>query len=631
LIFLASQYCRRAFVAAQTLGLAAGLSSALPLAVRAESAASPFLNRSAQPSEKKESPSQTQPTDAQNPPAAPENNEESILVPFPEEESTETPPAPRLQRPPGAPPPPGRIEVRKFRQLRWSPGGRHFRSQGSVQIFYRDPTNPQDKGTTLTASDVEADADTGQVEARGGARLERTEGVITGDQIQYNFYSHVGYITNAVAETAYFRMRGKRIATQADGSYVVEEGVFTTCIRAHPDYQIRARRLTISPNRYVAARNITFYAGPTPLISLPSLRRDLARQEHAPVPTPGYSKSEGVTLRLHDTPIVQPHQTLDYEIRANLRRLPSGFLLYQSDLTRDVRTALPPTGLLPTLQDPLRGYLEQLSPQTYQEYPASQYQETLEPRATFFATLQAKQPVYNRVRTDLLVSRFPEVGVRFTNILGRRQPPPPTGFAGEAQTPASPPAESPAVALLRVPGAPFLLDVTASLGELHETPTGITNGRFSLRADAATQPMRLGRNLVWRAGLTNWFNLYGRGSAYDLLSPEVELDYLPSRTTLLGLAYRYALDAGSTPFAFDRLDVRQELRLRAQAGSLWAFGIQTKYDLERARAYDTELALVRNFDCMQIGVAYRFRSQSLSIIFNLLPATPHRERPLLSQ
>ena len=40
----------------------------------------------------------------------------------------------------------------------------------------------------------------------------------------------------------------------------------------------------------------------------------------------------------------------------------------------------------------------------------------------------------------------------------------------------------------------------------------------------------------------------------------------PTRTTRLGIGYRFSNDTGRTPFTFDRLDVRQELRLLFQTG-----------------------------------------------------------------
>ena len=101
---------------------------------------------------------------------------------------------------------------------------------------------------------------------------------------------------------------------------------------------------------------------------------------------------------------------------------------------------------------------------------------------------------------------------------------------------------------------------------------------------------------------------------------------MPTQTSLFGIAYRYLTDAGATPFLYDRRDLRHELRLRYQVGGPWAFGIIERYDLEMLRGYDTEVAVVRNFDCMQVGVSYRSLQQSVNLIFNILPGRSDKAR-----
>ncbi|MCS6776600.1 MAG: hypothetical protein RMJ43_15885 [Chloroherpetonaceae bacterium] len=500
----------------------------------------------------------------------------------------------------------------RFHRLRWSPQGQSFAAEGPVRVVYRDTGNG--KTATLTARNVQYNAQTGVVSASGGILLEREEGQFAGQSIEYNFRTDAGRVTGALLLSPFFRMQGDRIERREDGTYVVENGYFTTCENQRPDYRIRAGRLTVSPDRFVAARNITFYTGGTPLISLPSFRRNLRTTTPPPIPRAAFTKVEGIVVRQVGSPISRPDETFDFDLRVNLRRLPAGFLIYQKDLTRGATVPLPPFGLLYTLEDPLRGFLEQLSPPAYPEYGATRYQEAREPRATFFASVQNSQFIYNRRRSDLLVSRFPEVGVRWTNLLGRRAP--------AAETPVS----STDASFVRRPTSegPFTLDLSAALGALSEAPTGASAGRLALRTSLASHPLLLSKQLSLRLGATHWMNLYTSGRIYHLFSPEVDLHYLPARTTFLSAGYRYATEAGATPFVFDRQDVRHELRLRAQFGGPWAFGVTTRYDLERARAYDTEFAVLRNLDCLQVGFGYRARAQQFGIIFNLLPPTPDR-------
>ena len=232
--------------------------------------------------------------------------------------------------------------------------------------------------------------------------------------------------------------------------------------------------------------------------------------------------------------------------------------------------------------------------------------------------------VYNRHYTDLTLTRA-ELAVRFINVLGNlgsRE----TSRLAETDNPPTRLLGSTEEVLQRVPNAPFLLDLNFVVSEIHEMPTNVTAGRFSFHSQAASQPLILGRRLSLRAGLSNWLHAYTTGTLHDLTSPEIAMDYVPTRTSRVGVAYRYVSTVGKTPFEFDARDIRNELRLQYQVSGPWAFGVVSKIDLDHSRAYDTEVAVLRNFDCMQVGINYRVRTQSFNIIFNLLPPTADRAR-----
>ena len=300
-----------------------------------------------------------------------------------------------------------------------------------------------------------------------------------------------------------------------------------------------------------------------------------------------------------------------------------GFFAYRQDLQRTPPGLLPPLNRAADLTDPLRGILEQLSPPTFEDYTEGRYPVELGPRITLFGALQSRQRVTNRNRYDLLLSRFPEIGVNFANLLGHT----PDAAAISKNAAALGANETRADSILkRIPNAPFLLDASVSYANVFESPTRVNTSRFATRLNLASQPILVGRRLSARFAVTNFLNYYGTGTLYDMLAPEADLNYVPTRTSLLGVGYRYATDSGRTPFAFDRRDVTQQLRLRYQVGGPLAFGIQAGYDLRTFHNYETQIAVVRNFDCMQLGFSYQFRAQSFNIIFNFTPPTANRER-----
>ena len=521
----------------------------------------------------------------------------------------------------------GPVRVEKFRRLHWSPDANTLHADGPVTIVYTDPVTKID--TVLVANDLDYDGATSRVRAPGVATLTRPDGRFQGTNIDFNLVTYAGRIENAIVASDYFRMNGDVIEKLPDGSYRLTNGDFTTCIRGTPDYRFHVKDLTFQPDQYIKAHSVRLFLGNVGLPAIPFLRKSLTSGSSFPLPTPGYNKSDGFSLRFQNALVERPYETLDLDLRVNVKRLPTGFLFFQHDLGGTPYKSSPPRILLPTLGDPLSGFLELTNPPTYREYSESHYGPISEPRTTLFASIQNQLFVYNRRRTDLNVTRIPEVGIQFLNILGRPFPQNQDGSSPDSTIPDARKIGIGAAARFRTPNAPALLNVTAGIGQFLENPTKVSSARLGIRANLATQPLLLGRRLSFRAGVSEFLNFYSKGSIYHMIAPEVELDLAPTRDSLFNVGYRYVTDNGRTPFAFDQRDIRHELRLQYQVGGPWAFGVVSKIDLERSRAYDGEIAIARNFDCMQVGVVYRLRSQSFNILFSLLPPRRDQQRPLM--
>ena len=498
-----------------------------------------------------------------------------------------------------------------------------FTSDGSFttdgQITYTDPLTGEE--TILTADTLKYEAVNRRIMASGHVLLRRADGTFTGSEVILDVNSRSGTIKNAQIESDYFQMRGELIEARADGSYVLTNGEFTTCVHGRPDYKIRVRQAIIDPKKYIKAKRVKLFLGNFALPTLPSFSRNLTKGSSIALPFPTYSRNEGIGFRIQDTPLDEARRSIDYDLRVNFREPPTGFISYQADIGQTPPNATSPRVQLPTLSDPLSGLLERIKAPTYQEYTESHYNEVSQRRISFYLTLQNEQFAYNRRRSDLSISRLPEAGLQFQNILGHRSPAKNNTSNSQSDQPELTSGEA---LRLKIPNAPALLNITASAGYFHEFPTDVEHGRFSIRTNLASQPVILGKRLGLRFGVSDFLNAYSNGSLYHLFSPEVELDYTPTQTSIFNLAYRYALDNGKTPFQFDRRDIRNEVRLQYQVTGPWGFGIVSKWDVDRSRAYDTELSVVRNFDCLRVGVAYRARSQSINVIFNFLP--PRRDR-----
>ncbi|MCW3054288.1 MAG: hypothetical protein JWN14_3458 [Chthonomonadales bacterium] len=519
----------------------------------------------------------------------------------------------------------GPIDIDQFRTWNWNTDTNLFHFAGTVRIRYADPQTSIP--TVLEAETVDYNLATGELKAIGNFtdilhpvpfRLTREDAGFTGRELTLNLKDGNGILTHGDLQTDLYHLTGERIEIR-DGIYLVTHGSFTTCVRRHPDYHLTARDIRLDPGKDLKAHNITFYAGPTRLITLPYYKRSLSTKAGQPVPvTPSYNKHDGIGLHYQDSPISHPNELLHLDILANLRRAPTGYAAYQKDLGATADPS-PPGSVISSLAYPLRGVLEEMSPPTFREYAENTYPEPLARRTTFYAVVQNQQFLYNRKYTDLSISRFPEIGVRLLNQLGSTHP----------QSPGDRSQDEDAAPLTAPHNFGFardvrpVLDLTASLGGIEEFPAKTVAGRLGTRISLASTPFLIGSRLSARAGLTDWASLYSTGDTYNLFSPEVEFNYVMTRTSSLNAGYSFFTDLGNTPFLFDRRDVRQELRLSYHVSGPIGFGYITKLDIGRSRFYDSEVALTRNFDCMQIGLSYRLRSQSIGIIFSLLPPTRH--------
>lgn len=509
------------------------------------------------------------------------------------------------------PPRIGEITIEKFQDLLYQPETNYFKSPGPVTITIIDADTGEK--TVLTADDAEGQPN-GDIIVKGKLRLQRTEGYLTGRGLTYHGADVTGEIFEAESKVANTTLRGKKIEMLRDekGRQVLRAtgAYFTTCIEQTPHYHITAREIRVlTTSRQVTAKNLSFWVGRTKLFSLPSFTRSFNRTSESPIPLPAYSKDNFVQVHFTNSLIEEPRTLFNYDFTVSLKHTPSGTVIYERDLGNPTDQEPPPSSRKFTVTEPLRSALE--------SSPALLRRATPEldlKRVSLYGLLTANTFVYNRRRTDLRVSRLPEVGISFRNILNRpaRIDDPDFKF----------PRARSAFGTGFLSPANWFMNAEAALGYYQETPTHTQATRLAFRADATSPLFLVSSQLYVRYGGTLWANAYGNNNAYTLMSPEAEMSYFLGRGTLLGAAYRYSKDFGKTPFEFDRRDVTHELRLRyAYSGGSWAYDTEIKYDMERLRAYDSLFSIVRRLDCLEFGLAYRTRNQGISLIFNLLPGS----------
>jgi hypothetical protein len=495
------------------------------------------------------------------------------------------------------------VFIDQYKTLTWEPETDHFVSPGHVRITLEDSVTHQK--TILIADDAEGTPD-GDIVVKGKLRLERAEGTVTGRTLTYHVGDRTGIMFDARAQVANILLNGERLEVLQNQELKAFNANFTTCIKPTPDYHITAHELTVSNtrSRTVRAKHVSLWLGRTKIITLPSMKRNFGRKVDNAVPMPGYSKENLAVLRLRDDVLDEPKVWFNYDFQLSVLRTPQLSSVYEYDLGNPDEDQPPPRTRRFAAFEPLRTALETTPALLNGSVPEEDIK-----RVSLYGMLSTGNYVYNRKRTDIRVIRLPEIGISFRNILNRQQPTsedaPKSVFGTGFFSPAN-----------------WFINAEAGLGYFQERPTNTNSTRLSFRADATSPLFRISGPVYVRYGGTAWANLYNHNNAYTLLSPEAELNILLRPNTLIGAAYRYQQDFGKTPFLFDQRDVKHELRLRyAFLGAHWAYDTEIKYDMERLRAYDSVFSIRRRLDCLESGVAFGTRSQSINFILNLLPGS----------
>ena len=223
----------------------------------------------------------------------------------------QTPPTPAPPAPPAGPPgPPGAGPGRLDFNLKFTTGKGAGSAAGSaatldykredyavltgaVQIRYQD--------VDLKADQAEIDLKTKVVTAKGNVIIDQGPRRLTGDSATFNLDTKTGKLENAggqVAPDYYFR--GREVEKTGPDTYLVHDGLFTSCTQPVPDWSFRLKEARIQVEGYAHVKHASMRAKKLPVFYTPYIVWPVKNERSSGllIPNVGYSARRGTSLGL---------------------------------------------------------------------------------------------------------------------------------------------------------------------------------------------------------------------------------------------------------------------------------------------------------------------------------------------
>ena len=163
------------------------------------------------------------------------------------------------------------------------------RGTNGTYVKYRD--------ATLTADDVTANEQTGEVEADGHVRIESGDQIWVGEHIRYNFKTHQMRSEEfRTGKPPVFAAGRELEGNTTNHTYSARHVFVTTDDVSNPATRVRASRIKIVPGKYVELWNAVLYVDGVPAFYFPYYKRNLGERANNFSFVPGYRSRFGPYL-----------------------------------------------------------------------------------------------------------------------------------------------------------------------------------------------------------------------------------------------------------------------------------------------------------------------------------------------
>lgn len=428
-----------------------------------------------------------------------------------------------------------------------------FIAQGNAVVTYKD--------IILTADMITGNLRTGDIEAVGNVNFKSAQRTLTGESFTYNFKTDNGLARDASAVVDGIHFRGKELKAEPL-RYTITSSRFTTCDREKPHYYLSARELIIEPDKLLIAKDVTMIFFGKRIFHVPKYTIHLGKKNEPKkmLPPIGISGRYGLFVGYEQDISDEPRNIGSLEVRLTSKQLLQGGFMYDRFAGKPI-----------------------------------------------FLRLVQKYPYYGGTRSDLLLSRLPEVGMRFcygeeaNELADNRE------YLDLAKGIATP---------LEVAKDNRPLNVVTEIGfgKFSEFPPDVTSERADLRAVAWLDPIPIGSKTFISPGISGRLSYYSTSDDLNDLSFRLTAAHKLGTDSYASLTYITRSIRGSTPFEFDAVELRKELngRLRLPLGAL-TLELGGRYNLDNDKLFDTEISIAKRVHCIEPKITWHDRFDEFSI------------------
>jgi len=162
---------------------------------------------------------------------------------------------------------------------------------GYASVSYQD--------SQISADSLYIDLEREQAFSSGATVMQDGEQILLGRDLRYDVDSQTGYLEGGISRIEKSFYSGTEVRKVGAKIYDVEDGRFTTCDHAEPDFWFSSRQLRVYQGDKIVGKPVVAWVNHFPVFWFPFITMSIRRGRHPGflIPEPGYNSVDGKFLR----------------------------------------------------------------------------------------------------------------------------------------------------------------------------------------------------------------------------------------------------------------------------------------------------------------------------------------------